>query len=327
METVDIAEKWTNRINTVTIGATGEEGGTRSSTVTVGGETTLPFLTFEGEIPHRPVIAGMVTDVVVEGWPDILKDAIGDVINSPPEWAQKCVEEFKVDMISLKLIGPDPAVKGRSAGDAAATVKAVLEAVKVPLVIWGCGDEEIDNVVLPECSQAARGERCLIGSATENNYRTLAAIGTADKHKLIAEAPVDINIGKQVNILLQDAGFPLEDVVMCQTTAALGYGFDYVYTIFERVRIVGLKGDKLMALPQIANLGWEVWKVKEALQDEDVLPGWGKLTLRGPLWEAATAAGYLQAGADILTLAHPASIAIVRQAIDELMANQQGATE
>ncbi|MDP7636208.1 MAG: acetyl-CoA decarbonylase/synthase complex subunit delta [Phycisphaerae bacterium] len=319
MEVADITEKWTNRIRTVTIGATPEEGGTRGGTVTVGGETTLPFLMFEGEIPNRPIVAGMIADVVPDGWPEVLKNAIGDVINSPAEWAQKCVEEFKVDVISLKLIGADPAGANRSAAEVAETVKAVLEATDVPLIFWGCGDEEKDNEVLMECSHAAKGERCLIGSATETNYRTLGAIGTADKHKVIAEAPVDINIGKQVNILLQDAGFSLNDVVMCQTTAALGYGFDYVYTIFERVRIAGLKGDDLMALPQIANVAWEVWKVKEAIQDEDILTGWGSLAQRGPLWETTTAIGYLHAGADILTLAHPQSIAAVRLAIDEMM--------
>jgi len=321
MEVTDIKEKWTNPIRTVTIGATADEGGTRGNTVTVGGETTLPFLTFEGEIPNRPVIAGAIADVVPEGWPQILKDAIGDVINSPAEWAQKCVEEYKVDMISLKLIGGDPAGANRSPSEAAETVKSVLEAVDVPLIFWGCDDEEKDNELLMECSHAAKGEKCLIGSATESNYRTLGAIGTADKHKVIAEAPVDINIGKQVNILLQDAGFSLNDVVMCQVTAALGYGFDYVYTIFERVRIAGLKGDDLMALPQIANVGWETWKVKEALQDDDLLPGWGKLADRGPMWETTAASGYLHAGADILTLAHPKSIAAMREAIDELMAN------
>ena len=320
MEVVDVKEKWTNPINTVTIGATKDQGGTRANTVTVGGETTLPFLTDEGEIPHRPVIAGVVADVVPD-WPDFLKKDIGDVINSPAEWAAKLVEECKVDLVSLKLIGPDPAGAKRSASEAAEAVKAVLEAVDVPLIFWGCDDEETDNLVLQECSQAARGEVCLIGSATETNYRTMGAIGTADKHKVIAEAPVDINIGKQVNILLQDAGFSLSDVVMCQTTAALGYGFDYVYTIFERVRIAGLKGDKLMALPQIANVGWEAWKVKEAVQDEDLLPGWGKIEMRGPLWETTSATGYLQAGADILTLAHPTSIAAVRQFIDDLLAN------
>jgi len=315
----DIKENWTNRINTVTIGATAEQGGTRGKTVTVGGETTLPSLIFEGEIPHRPVIAGMVMDVVPEDWPDMLKKAIGKEINSPTEWAQKCVQDFKVDLICLKLLGADPAGKNRSPAEAAKTVKSVLEAVDVPLIIWGCGDEDKDNEVLPECSQAAKGENCLMGSVTETNYRTMGAIGTADKHKLIAEAPVDINIAKQINILLQDAGFDLKDVVMCQSTAALGYGFDYVYTIFERVRIAGLKGDKHMALPQIANVSQEVWKIKEAIVDEDILPGWGKLEKRGPAWETATAAGYLQAGADILTLAHPDSVSVVRELIDEMM--------
>jgi len=320
MEIVDVKEKWTNPINTVTIGATPEQGGTRTSTITIGGETTLPFLTFEGDMPNRPVVAGTVVDVVPDTWPDVLKQAIGDEINSPVEWAQKCVEEFKVDCISLEMLGAYPSGANRSPAEAAETVKAVLQAVGVPLIIWGCRDEEKDNEVLPECSHAARGENCLIGPTTETNYRTLGAIGKADKHKLIGEAPVDINIAKQVNILLQDIGFELENVVMCQTTAALGYGFDYVYTIFERVRIAGLKGDKLMALPQIANVGWEVWKVKEALADDDVLPGWGKVARRGPLWEAATAAGYIQAGADIVALAHPESIAVTRNMIEELMA-------
>jgi acetyl-CoA decarbonylase/synthase complex subunit delta len=319
MDIVDVKEKWSNVINTVTIGATPEQGGTRGSTVTIGGQSTLPGLTFEGEIPNRPAIAGLIVDVVPEGWPDVLKDAIGDEINSPAEWAQKCVEEYKADMICMKLLGPDPNGLDKSPADAANAVKAVLEAVDVPLIFWGCGDEEKDNAVLPECSQAAKGENCLIGAATETNYRTMAAIGQADKHKLIGEAPVDINIAKQVNILLADAGFSLDDVVMCQVTAALGYGFEYVYTIFERVRMAGLKGDKQMALPQIANVGWEVWKVKEAMADEDLLPGWGKLSERGPRWEAATAAGYLQAGADLITLAHPESIKITRETIEEMM--------
>ena len=319
MEIPDVKEKWTNQINTVTIGATAAEGGTRGKTVTIGGETTLPFLTFEGEMPNPPVVAGLVVDVVPAGWPDVLKQAIGDEINSPTDWARKCIEEYQTDLICLKLLGTDPIGKNLSATDAANTVKAVLEAVDVPLIIWGCGDEEKDNLVLPECSQAARGENCLIAAASESNYRTMAAIGTADKHKLIAEAPVDINIAKQVNILLQDAGFDLNDVVMCQVTAALGYGFDYVYTIFERVRIAGLKGDKHMALPQIANVGWEAWLVKEALVDANALPGFGDLEQRGPNWEATTAAGYIQAGADILTLAHPQAIRHIRETIDQLM--------
>lgn len=317
MEIPDVKEKWSTRINEVTIGATREEGGTRTKTVTIGGHTTLPFMTFEGEIPHKPVIAGYVADTPPE-WPDVLKDAIGSEINSPAEWAQKCVSEFGVDLICLKLVGADPNVKDASPEDCANVVKDILQAVDVPLIIWGCNDDDKDNVVLPECSQAAKGENCLIGSAKETNYRTVVAICKADKHKIISEAPCDINLGKQVNILLQDADFDLKDVVGCQTTAALGYGLDYVYTILERARITGLQGDKLMATPQICDIGGETWRIKEAVADEDVLPGWGALDKRGPLWEAVCAGNYLQAGADILVMAHPGAIKTIQETISSL---------
>ncbi len=311
----DVKEKWTSQINTVTIGATKEEGGTRGKTITVGGQKTMPFLTFEGEIPNPPVIAGFVADTPPD-WPDVLKDAIGGEINSPTEWADKAVREYGVDCISLKMVGADPAGKDASPEDCAKVVEDVLKTVDVPLIIWGCGDDEKDNAVLPECSQAAKGENCLIGSAKETNYMTVVAICKADKHKIISEAPVDINIGKQVNILLQDAGFDLKDVVMFQTTAALGYGFDYVYTILERARIAGLKGDSLMAAPQICDVGGEVWRIKEATVDDDILPGWGKVAKRGPQWEATCAGVYLQAGADIIVMAHPKAIEVVRGIIE-----------
>ena len=310
----DIKEKWTAAINSVTIGATKDQGGTRSKTVTIGGQTTMPFLTFEGDIPNKPVIAGYISDIVPD-WPDVLKNAIGKEISSTVEWAQKLVEDFNVDLISLKLLGADPNKSNNSADACARTVEDILKAVDVPLIIWGCGDDEKDNTVIAECSHAAKGENCLIGSAKETNYMTIVAICKADKHKLITEAPVDINIGKQVNILVQDAGFDLNDVVMYQISAALGYGFDYVYTIIERARISGLKGDKLLAAPQICDVGGEVWRIKEAVVDDDVLPGWGKLEKRGPMWESVCASSYLQAGADILIMAHPDSIKTIQETI------------
>ncbi|MBN2442879.1 MAG: acetyl-CoA decarbonylase/synthase complex subunit delta [Spirochaetales bacterium] len=313
----DIKEKWTHKINEVTIGATKEQGGTREKTVTVGGQTTLPFLDFEGSIPNKPVIAGYVSDIVPE-WSEVILNGIGNEVNSPVEWAQKNVAEFGADLISIKLLGADPNGKNASPAECAKVIEGILKAVKVPLIIWGCGDDEKDSLVLQECAQAAAGENCLIGSAKESNYRTIVALCKANKHKIISEAPVDINIGKQVNILLQDDGFDLNNVVMFQTTAALGYGFDYVYTISERARIAGLKGDKLMALAQICDVGGEVYRVKEAITDEDILPGWGALEKRGPLWEAVCAGNYLQAGADILIMAHPVAIKNIQNTITKM---------
>jgi acetyl-CoA decarbonylase/synthase complex subunit delta len=298
----------------VTIGALEADGGTRGKTVTVGGQTALPHLTFDGESPNRPAIAGYVSDIVPD-WPDFVKEAIGSEINAPVEWAQKVVEQFGVDLVNIKLKGGSPDFDDRSAEDCAKTVVDILKAVEVPLIIWGCGDEEKDRSIMQEVSQATRGENCLLGSATESNYMTMAAICKADQHKLIAEAPVDINIGKQVNILLDDSGFSLDDVVMFQTTAALGYGLDYVYTIMERARLAGLQGDKLMAQPQLCDVGEEVWRTKEATAGEDILEGWGAAEKRGPMWEAVCATGYLQAGADILIMAHPEAIKTVYETL------------
>ena len=315
MQLPDVSAASKRSISTVTIGALKEDGGTRGKTVTVGGQTALPHLTFDGELPHRPVIAGYVADVV-PGWPDFVKTAIGSEMNSPIEWAQKTVEVFGVDLVNIKMLGGSPDSGDKSPEDCARLVQDLLKAVDVPLIIWGCGDEEKDRLIMQECSQAARGENCLLGSATESNYLTMAAICKADQHKVIAEAPVDINIGKQVNILLDDAGFNLEDVVMFQTTAALGYGFDYVYTIMERARGAGLQGDKLMAQPQLCDVGEEVWRTKEATAGEDIMEGWGNVEKRGPMWEAVCAQAYLQAGADILIMAHPEAIQTIYKTME-----------
>lgn len=315
MELPDVSITSKRSVSTVTIGATEADGGTRARTVTVGGQTALPHLTFDGENPNRPVIAAYVADVVPD-WPDFVKAAIGDVINSPVEWAQKAAEEFKVDLINIKMRGGSPDGENRSPEECAKLAQDLLKAVDVPLIIWGCGDEEKDRLILQECSQATRGENCLLGSATESNYMTMSAICKSDQHKLIAEAPVDINIGKQVNILLEDAGFDLQDVIMFQTTAGLGYGFDYVYTIMERARMAGLQGDKLMAQPQLSDVGEEVWRTKEAIATEEIMPGWGAVEKRGPMWEAVCAEGYLEAGADILIMAHPEAIQTIYQTLE-----------
>lgn len=314
----DVSEKWPGKINKVTIGATAEEGGTRSSTVTIGGAGTLPFLKFEGEVDNRAAVAVEVWDAGAEAWPDTLREAYGDVLSNPAEWAKKAVG-FGADAICLRLMDAHPDAGDRSAQQCAETVKEVLAAVSVPLIIWGCGINEKDNEILPAVSAAAKGENCLIGTAREKNYRTVVAVCLADKHKLIAESPLDINIAKQVNILCSDAGFPLKDIVTFPTTGALGYGIEYVYSIQERGRLAGLSGDKLLAQPVLCDVGFEAWRAKEAKAPpfdcvtDQTRPRWGLM------WEAATAVVLLQAGAELLIMRHPKAIEEVRKTIDRLM--------
>lgn len=318
MEIPEVKKSWSNRISTVTIGATKEDGGTRSRSITVGGETTLPFMHFEGETPHRPVVAMEVWDIPPKGWPDVLGKPFSDVYDDPGRWAKKCVDEYEADLICLRLQGCDPNGEDRSPKDAAEVVGEVLGAVSVPLIIWGCGDDDKDNEVFTECSSAAAGENCLLGTITQDNYRTLTALCKADNHKLIAESPVDINIAKQVNTLALDVGFEIKDILIFPDSPALGYGTEYVYSIMERTRIAGLKGDKLMAQPILANIGLNVWKAKEAKASEEEVPEWGDHTRRGPLWEATTAYMYLQAGADILVMLHPKAVEAAKRYIKQL---------
>jgi len=313
-------EKWSGAVKTVTLGATATEGGTRTSVVTVGGEASLPFLRFEGASPNRPVIAMEVWDEAPKGWPAPMEQAFGDVWGDPAAWAKRCVEQHRADMICLQLKSADPDGTNASPAEVAAKATAVKEAVGVPLIVWGCGDHAKDNDVIPAVSQALAGERCLLGAAVQDNYKTICACALADGHLIVNEAPLDINIQKQVNILVTDMGMPNDRIVMYQVTGGLGYGIEYAFSIMERTRLAALGGDAMLSMPMLAVVGSEAWKTKEAKVPQDEAPEWGPLVQRAIIWEAATATVFLHGGCNILVMWHPEAVAVVKKTIDALMA-------
>ncbi len=312
-------EKWVSRVNEVTIGAIEREGGTRGSAIKVGGATTLSFLHFEGVIPNPPAIAMEVWDMEPPDWPAVLKEPFGDVLADPVEWAKKCVNEYGANFLCLRLASTSPDTKNSSPEEAAHTAKRILKAVSVPLMIIGCNQAERDTEVIPAVTEAARGENCLVGIAVQANYKTITAACQSGGHSIIAESPIDINLAKQLNILISDMGFPLEKIVMHHATGALGYGLEYTYSIMERSHLAALQGDRMMSMPMVNFVGQEVWRTKEAKASEEEIPEWGPIASRGPLWEATTAVSYLQAGADILVMCHPKAIESVKKTIKELM--------
>jgi acetyl-CoA decarbonylase/synthase complex subunit delta len=314
----DATERWTGQINTVTLGATPEQGGTRSHTVTIGGHTTLPFLDFEGQ-SNPPLVAIEVHDVAPQGWPELLAEHYRDVWDDPVAWARKCVEEIGADLICLHLVSASPDQGARSPQECRDTALAVAEAISVPLIIWGCDEEREDNEMIPVVSNALAGENCLIGMATEDNYKTVTVSCLADQHAVLALSQLDINIAKQVNILVADMGFPVDRIVMFPTTAGLGYGFEYAYSIHERSRLAALGGDRMMTAPVLCDIGTEAWKVHEVMDSEEERPDWGALRERAPLWEATMATALLQSGADILLMRHPKAVATVKQHIQDLI--------
>ena len=311
-------ETWPGVIGTVTIGATRDDGGTRGSVVTVGGHAALPFRDEDGRSPHRPVIALQVYDAVPD-WPDTLKGPLGEVIGSPAEWARMGVETLGVELIMLRLMSVHPEWCGGPVADAVGTVRSVLEAVDVPLIIAGCGDADADNELWPAVTEAARGENCLVGVGDPDNYKTLVVACMADKHNVLAYAPIDVNIQKQLTILMTEMGLPADRIVMLPGDASLGYGIEYEYSIMERIRMAALQGDAMLSQPVLAVVGEQAWKAKEARLSEEEMPEWGDASRRGAAWEAATAAAFLQAGTDIVALLHPDAVASTQRTIAQLV--------
>lgn len=312
-----VKERYLGCIGEVVLGATAAQGGTRGHTRRVGADAAMPFLRFEGAVPHRPLVAMEVVDRVPE-WPSLLGEALGPVLGHPAAWARRCVEEFGADLVCLRLGSGDPELGDASPGECAATVRQVLAAVEVPLVVVGSGSETKDNLVLPYVAEACAGENLLLGNATQENYRTLTAACLVYGHSLIALSPIDISIGKQLNILVSEMGLALDRVVADPTTGALGYGIEYTYSIIERWRLGALSGDRALAVPVICQVGQEAWRTKEAGAQDDS-PGWGDAAERGVLWEALTATALLQAGAHLVVLRHPRAVGLVKKHIDEMM--------
>ena len=311
-------EKWAGQVSAVSIGATKAEGGSRAQVIKIGAEKTLPCLSREGELSHKPAIAFEVWDKPPVDWPQELTKFYGDALRDPFAWAEKCTKEYKAQILCLRLQGAHPDFGNRTAREEAGVITQLLKKVDVPLVMVGCGDDEKDNLVLPACSEAAKGERCLIGSAVQDNYKTLAAAVLADGHNIIAESPIDINIAKQLNILISDMGLSLERIVINPTIGALGYGLEYAYSIMERARLAALCGDKTVASPFICFVGQESWRAKEAKIPRAEFPLWGSESERGIIWEIITAAALIQAGADILVMRHPKAVEKVNKYIDNL---------
>jgi len=314
-------DKWPGAVRAVTLGATAEQGGTRTRVVTVGGEQTLPFMHFENETPNRPVIALEMTAARPGEWSKVLQDAWGDVLDDPARWA-KAGEDAGVDLILLMFglndsegnpVTPDFAVK---------TVKAVLEATGVPLIVLGPGQAEIDNALAVPVADATKGERLVLGLCEDGNYRTIVAAAMANDHLVVGRTPMDVNLAKQLNILMTDMGLPLDRILMDPTTGALGYGIEYGYSVMERLRLAALQGDAMTQLPLLVNPGFEAWKTKESKVGEGVPEAWGDWAERGVHWETLTAVSLIEAGADIVVLRHPESLVRVRQSIDELMTAQ-----
>ncbi len=313
-------EKWSGSVREITLGATAAEGGTRSHTVTIGGATTLPFLGFEGKTPHRPQIAIEVRAANPgDEWPEPVVNAWGDALNDPAAWA-KAAEAASADLIVLQLTATDSAGQRMTAAAARTALRAVLNATRLPLIVFGPGQVDLDNELLVAAAEEGAGERLVLGACEDKNYRTIVAGALAHGHLVTSRTPMDVNLAKQLIILIHDMGMPLDRIVMDPTTGALGYGMEYGYSVMERLRLAALQGDGMTQQPMIVTPGEEAWRTKEARAAEGVPAGWGDWQARAVNWETLTATALVESGADILVLRHPETVRRIKQMIAELTA-------
>jgi acetyl-CoA decarbonylase/synthase complex subunit delta len=312
-------EAWGAQVRQVTLGATADQGGSRSRTLTVGGASTLPYLTMEGSLPNRPALGLEIRERKPEDWSPLLYQAWGEAMDDPTDWA-RAAEAAGADFIYMVLspIGADG--KPNTAEQARASVRKVLGTTGLPLAVVGPGQAELDNELIVPVAEEGKGERLLLGVCEDKNYRTIVAAALANDHLVQSRTPMDVNLSKQLVILIHDMGMPLERIIMDPTTGALGYGIEYGYSVMERLRLAALQGDTMTQQPMMVNPGEEAWKVKEAKVGEGVPKAWGDWSQRALQWETLTATTLLHSGADLLLLRHPETLRRVRSVIEALMA-------
>ena len=303
---------WSGTIEGVTLGATLEEGGTRRVSYRIGGGTTLPFLENESVSPS-PLIAFEVCDYPAF-WSPIIRNYCGDLVNNLAEWTKTADTTYKADLIRLHL----NSTRQRDYADIPAAGKAVetvLAASSLPLIIEGSNEPKIDSEVFLRCGETGQGERLLLGTAEAGHYRSIAAAALAYNHSLIAQSPIDVNLAKQLNILLKEIGVQRDHLVIDPYTGSLGYGFEYSYSAMERIRYAALKGDPDLAMPIICSAA-DSLSTKEVREADPFMQDALAVS-----WEFYTGIAAAAAGAEIICVRHPETIGRLREAFASMKAH------
>jgi len=302
--------EYTQSIQEITLGATKGQGGSRANTVTIGGHTAPAWDLFQAPPKHTPIIAADVFDMPIS-LAKAVKTHYKEVLDDPAAWAKLVVDKFGADVVTLHLISTDRQLGDTSPNDAAKTIEEVLQAVKVPILIGSAGDPEKDGPVLAKAAEVCEGERTLLCSATVDVFEEIAVAAKKHDQIVLSWTSIDINQQKELNRRLFEWLTP-EQIVIDPTTAALGYGLEYAFTIMQRMRLAGLLGDEELRFP-ISSGTTNAWAAREAWLKN---PELGPRELRGPIWESVTALALLLAGNDLFMMMHPAAIKTLHDLVD-----------
>ena len=304
---------YSGKINAVTLG-TGDKA------IVIGGQNVLPFYTFDAPIENAPKVGMEISDAAASwDYAGLSEFYAGCVCMA--DYAKKAESLENCDFICLNFVNADPNGANRPVADCVADAKAVAEAISKPIVVLGCKNLEKDAELFSAMAEALQGKNVLFMSAKNENYKNVgASVVLASGQKVGAETADDINLAKQLNIMLKGLNVSLENVVMDIGTAAVGYGYEYAASTLDRIRLAALaQGDTDLQTPILASVCNDVWGVKEATASAEDEPAWGCREERAISMEVATAVADLTGGADAVVLRHPASVATVKKFIAELV--------
>ena len=304
---------YSGKINAVTLG-------TGDNAIVIGGQNVLPFYTFDAPIENAPKVGIEISDLASQWEVAGLKELYAGC-STMADYAKKAESVEGVDFICMNFVGADPNGANRSVADCVADAKAVAEVVTKPIVVMGCKNVEKDAELLAALAEALSGKNVLFMAAKNENYKTVgAAVALANGQKLGAETADDINLAKQLNIMLKGLNVNPAAVVMDIGTAAVGYGYEYAASTFDRIRLAALaQGDADLQMPILAAVCNDTWGVKESTASEEDEPAWGSREERAISMEISTAVADLVGGADAVVLRHPESVATVKKFIVELI--------
>ena len=304
---------YSGKINAVTLG-TGDKA------IVIGGQNVLPFYTFDAPIENAPKIGVEISDAA-DSWtaPGLVDFYAG--CTTMAERAKKAETMEGADFICLNFESADPNGANRSVADCVADAKAVADAISMPIVIMGCKNMEKDGELFAKIAEALQGKNIAVMSARNEDYKTVgASVALAYGQKVGAETADDINLAKQLNIMLKGLSIAPENIVMNIGTAAVGYGFEYVASTLDRIRLAALaQSDADLQMPIIAPVSTDTWSVKESVASEEDAPEWGNQEERAIGMEVSTAAANLTGGADAVIMRHPVAIATIKKFISELV--------
>jgi len=308
----DVKLNYTGKIREVEIGVGDKK-------IKVGGQSAFNFHSFEGQIPNQPIISFEIWDSKPNEWPETCLSPFSDVIDDPVNWAKKCINEFGAKCLTFFLNSTDPNGMNKSVEEVRPIVERIAKEIDIPLIFWGCGDVKKDIDVLKMVCEVCESKNVAVGPVVDKNYKQIGGSAIAYKQVVIASSPIDINLAKQLNILLLELGIPENKIIMDPTVGALGYGIEYTYSVMERDRIAGLlQGDDKLAFPIYCYLSKEVWKIKEVSIPYEVEKKLGKEKERGIMFEAITATLLLLSGADIVVIRHPQTANLINELIEEM---------